>query len=651
MPGTARMPKNVMHHPLRPGLKITHETLFPLKLLAVAALYVLLAKLALTWFSPDGVIGVFWPASGLALGVLLIGGRRYAWAVLAGAFPADLLNGAPLPAALINAAGATAGALLGHWLLARDRKFDLNLQSMGDYGRLIWKGVVPASALSALIGVTSLTGFGILRFSSQDQNMLHWGIGDALGILLITPLILIWCTRPEELKDKTRWPEAVLVTGLILLIGQILFLGWFADVFPAFPRKGYWLFPLIGWAAARLGIHSVVTILCLVSAQAMHGIRENVAFFANAQVEARLLDGWFFLTALSLMGMSLAMYFRDRRQTEADLRIAATAFECQEGMIVTDANSRILRTNQSFTRIMGYTNEEVVGKTTTFMRADRHPAAFYENAWETGRREGTWHSEVWHRRKNGEVFQQWLTCTAVKDEQGAITNFVVMHMDITDRKQQEAQRLAEDAAHRDALVREVHHRIKNNLQGISGMLSNFAQAHPETGEILNQVKSQVRSIAVLHGLQGHSSMDTVRLCELTRSIATDVASVWQTPIDVDIPVLWTPNVIASNEAVPVALILNELMVNAVKHGGKAHGHVGVGLRKGQDEEHIQISIRNSGHLRSNLDRPTAHHAGLQLIDSLMPHQGARLSREQLDNHVLTQLELSPPVVHLEEGPQ
>lgn len=651
MPGTARMPKNVMHHPYRSGLKSTQKILFPLKLLGVAVVYMLLAKLALTWFSPDGVIGVFWPASGLALGVLLIGGRRYAWGVLAGSFLAELLMGLPLPAAVGGGAGATAGALLGHWLLTCDRKFDLNLQSIGDYGRLIWKGVVPASALSAFIGVTSLAGFGILSFASQDKNMLHWGIGDALGILLITPLILIWCKRPEELKDKTRWPEAVLVTGLILLIGQIVFLGWFPDVFPAFPRKGYWLFPLIGWAAARLGIHSVVTILCLVSAQAMYGVRENVAFFANEQIEAQLLDGWFFLTTLSLMGMSLAMYFRDRRQAEADLRIAATAFECQEGMIVTDANLRILRTNQSFTRIMGYTNEEVVGKTTTFMRSDRHPASFYENAWETGRREGTWHSEVWHRRKNGEVFQQWLTCTAVRDEQGAITNFVVMHMDITDRKRQEAQRLAEDAAHRDALVREVHHRIKNNLQGISGMLSNFAQAHPETEEILNQVKSQVRSIAVLHGLQGHSSMDTVRLCELTRSIATDVASVWQTPIDVDIPALWTPNVIASNEAVPVALILNELMVNAVKHGGKAHGHVGVGLRKGQDEEHIQISIRNAGYLRSNLDRPTAHRAGLQLIDSLMPHQGASLSREQLDDEVMTQLELSPPVIHLEERPQ
>ncbi len=337
-------------------------------------------------------------------------------------------------------------------------------------------------------------------------------------------------------------------------------------------------------------------------------------------------------------------------QTQASQRIAAIAFECQEGMIITDADRRILRTNKSFTRIMGYTQEEVVGKTTTFMRSDRHPASFYDAAWETGRREGVWNNEVWHRRKNGEVFQQWLTCTAVKDELGIITNYVVTHTDITLQKQQEAKRLADETTHRDALVREVHHRIKNNLQGITGLLRQFAQENPQTAEAINQAKSQIRSIAVLHGLQGHASMDTVRLCELVRAIAADVQSVWQTPINVDIPSLWTPGIIAEKEAVPIALVLNELLVNAVKHGGKVHGHVSVTLRKGADPETIQVAIRNSGHLRANTDRPAVRHAGLQLVAALMPREGARLTREQNGSEVLTQLEISPPVVHLEVAP-
>lgn len=628
-------------------LKISHKILFPLKLIGVATIYVLLAKLALTYFAPDNVIGVFWPASGWALAIVLVGGRQYAWGVLAGSFLADLLAGSSLAVALTSGAGATAGVLLAHWLLMRDRKFDLTLQTVGDYGRLIWKGAFPVSGLSAFIGVTILTASDVLPFADYDRNLLHWWIGDALGILLFTPLVLIWRQRPELLTNSTRWPEAALALGLTLLAGQVVFLGWFPDVFPAFPRKGYWLFPLISWAAARLGIHGVIALLCLVSVQAKLSIRENVGFFANPQAEAQLLDGWFFLAVLSLLGMSLAVYFKERRRTEADLRIAATAFECQEGMIITDANMRILRTNQSFGQIMGYTGEEVVGKTTTFMRSNRHPAAIYENAWATARCKGTWRSEVWHQRKNGEVFQQWLTCTAVRDEQGTITNFVITHTDITEQKRLEAKRLADDAAHRDALVREVHHRIKNNLQGITGMLSQFAQEHPDATDIINEAITQVRSIAVLHGLQGRSSMDTVRLCELTSAIAGDVQAVWQTPIAVDIPSIWTPGIIAEKEAVPIALVLNELLVNAVKHGGKAHGRVSVTLRKGQHSEAIQVSIRNSGRLRANTDRPTGHHAGLQLVASLMPREGASLSREQQENEVLTRLELEPPVVHLE----
>lgn len=338
------------------------------------------------------------------------------------------------------------------------------------------------------------------------------------------------------------------------------------------------------------------------------------------------------------------------KQAEEDQRIAAVAFECQDGMIITDAQMRILRTNHSFTRIMGYSNEEVLGRPTTFMRSDRHPPGFYENAWRVARDQGNWNDEVWHRRKNGEVFPQWLTCTAVKDKHGVITNYVVTHTDITSQKQLEAKRLADETAHRDALVREVHHRIKNNLQGISGLLRLFAQDNPQTTEAINQVMSQIRSIAVLHGLQGRTSMDTVRLCELTSAIAADVQSVWQTPVAVDIPALWTPGIIAEKEAVPIALVLNELLVNAVKHGGKAHGHVSVTLRKGEDPETIQVAIRNAGHLRANTDRPTAHHAGLQLIASLMPREGARLTREQRENEVLTQLEISPPVLQMEESP-
>lgn len=626
---------------------------FALRLLGVAAVYTVLAQLALKFFSLAGVIGTFWPASGWALAVLLLGGPRLAWGIFAGALVSELMLGLALPAAAASAGGATLGALLGNWLLRRDARFNPDLDTLGDYARLTVWAVIPASVLSALAGIGSMTATGSLSSSDLGRNMVQWVIGDALGIMLVTPLLLIWRQAPGELKDRWRWTEAALLLGLTLLAGQLVFQGWLTQELDSFVLKGYWLLPMAFWAAIRLGPHGAILVLCTISVQAMLSIHDNTGFLAHPDIQTRLVDGWFFVTFSWLMIMFLALLIKGYRHAESDLRIAATAFECQEGMIITDAQMRILRTNQSFTRIMGYRNEEVVGQTTTFMRSDRHPSSFYENAWRTGRERGVWNDEVWHRRKDGEVFPQWLTCTAVKNEDGVITNYVVTHTDISYRKQREAQEAAAQLAQltqRDALVREVHHRIKNNLQGISGLLRLFAQDNPQTTEAINQVMGQIRSIAVLHGLQGHASMDTVRLCELTSAIAADVQSVWQTPIAVDIPACWTPGIVTEKEAVPIALVLNELLVNAVKHGGKTHGHVSVTLRKGEEHETIQVDIRNSGRLRANTDRPTAHHAGLQLVASLMPREGARLTREQRENEVLTRLEISPPVLHLEKNP-
>lgn len=335
-------------------------------------------------------------------------------------------------------------------------------------------------------------------------------------------------------------------------------------------------------------------------------------------------------------------------QREQALRIAATAFECQEGMIITDANRVILRTNHSFTRIMGYTNEEVIGKNTSFMRSDRHPASFYDAAWETARQHGTWRAEVWHRRKNGEVFPQWLTSTGVKDARGNITHYVVTHVDITRQKQREAQRVADEVAHRDTLVREVHHRIKNNLQGITSLLRQFAQNHPETAAPMNQAIGQVQGISVIHGLQGGANRSSVRLCELTSAIASEIQGLWQIPLTVDIPPLWTPCVITETEAVPIALVLNELMVNAVKHGGKALGYLSITLRKGPEQNILHVTITNAGQLHPDDLQSEPRHNGLKLVAALMPRNGARIVRAQQGDRVVTLLELAPPVITLDQ---
>jgi len=125
------------------------------------------------------------------------------------------------------------------------------------------------------------------------------------------------------------------------------------------------------------------------------------------------------------------------RHAEAELRIAATAFESQEGMFVTDAAGVILKVNRAFSEITGYSAAEAVGQKSSLTKSGRHDAAFYAEMWKDIQTVGVWKGEIWNRRKNGEVYPEWLTITAVKNRQGETTHYVSTLTDITARKQAE----------------------------------------------------------------------------------------------------------------------------------------------------------------------------------------------------------------------
>jgi len=116
---------------------------------------------------------------------------------------------------------------------------------------------------------------------------------------------------------------------------------------------------------------------------------------------------------------------------DAALRLAATVFEAAQGMMVTYARGRILQVNRAFVRITGYSSEEVVGQTPRLLSSGRHVPDFYTVMWAAIAREGIWEGEIWNRRKNGEVYPEHLSITAVRDNDGEITNYVAALTDIT----------------------------------------------------------------------------------------------------------------------------------------------------------------------------------------------------------------------------
>lgn len=138
-------------------------------------------------------------------------------------------------------------------------------------------------------------------------------------------------------------------------------------------------------------------------------------------------------------------------QQRAELSMAAQVFEhSQEGIIITDADARMVRLNPAFQRITGYTADECVGQSPACMKSGLHDRAFYDAMWTALHVHGEWSGEIWNRRKDGQIFPEWLSISAIRDSGGLITHFIGVFTDITERKAQE-ERIAH-LAHHDALT-------------------------------------------------------------------------------------------------------------------------------------------------------------------------------------------------------
>ncbi|AEJ01128.1 diguanylate cyclase/phosphodiesterase with PAS/PAC sensor(s) [Nitrosomonas sp. Is79A3] len=170
------------------------------------------------------------------------------------------------------------------------------------------------------------------------------------------------------------------------------------------------------------------------------------------------------------MQRKLYIHENERKEAEEKLCIAAICFESQEAMMITDVRSNILRVNQAFTKSTGYTSEEVIGKTPRILQSGRHNNDFYREMWKVIKRTGGWQGEIWDRRKNGEVYPKWLTISAVKGSDGAVTHYVAMHSDITEHKN--AEKKIQKLAFFDQLT-DLPNRFLLNERITQAMLANI----------------------------------------------------------------------------------------------------------------------------------------------------------------------------------
>lgn len=169
------------------------------------------------------------------------------------------------------------------------------------------------------------------------------------------------------------------------------------------------------------------------------GIRWCLASYLPIQYEGEAaIIGWFY-------------DITERTRAEEKLKLAARVFsDAHEGIIITDASGNIIDINPTFSEITGYSREEMLGKNPSLLSSGKHESEFYGAMWQTLRDHGHWQGEIWNRRKNGELYAELLTISALRDEKGNTLHYIGLFSDITHSKHQ--QQKLELLAHYDALT-------------------------------------------------------------------------------------------------------------------------------------------------------------------------------------------------------
>jgi signal transduction histidine kinase/integral membrane sensor domain MASE1/ActR/RegA family two-component response regulator len=278
--------------------------------LAIAAVYFGAAKLGLSLADP-GVseqVTIVWPPTGIALFVFLVLGYRHWPGIVLGAFLANMTANESVPTACLIALGNTLEGILGAWLL---RVFHFNsLERLKDVVRLVVLAAGLSTTVSATIGVTSLCLAG-QEWTHFSRLWLLWWFGDAMGNLVMAPLLLTWLRRPAP-----RWPLGRIVEGAFLalsfiLLGQLVFGGESMTGFKNYPLE-YMVFPFVIWAALHFGQYGASTITFMASIIAISGTLAQCGPFAKGSALESLFLLQIFMGVVAMTGLVLAAITTER---------------------------------------------------------------------------------------------------------------------------------------------------------------------------------------------------------------------------------------------------------------------------------------------------------------------------------------------------
>ena len=188
-----------------------------------------------------------------------------------------------------------------------------------------------------------------------------------------------------------------------------------------------------------------------------------------------------------------------QKLAEEQLRIAAIAFESQQGMMITNPSGVIVRVNTAFTTTTGYSPEEAIGQTPRLLQSGRHDRDFYRAMWVSILRTGGWQGEIWDRRKNGEDYPVWLTISCVKDSNGVVTHYVGAHHEISERKNAEVAMLKLNTDLRDSRQQLRSMAAQGEVSREEEKKRIAREVHDELGQVLTALRMDMSALGMRFG--------------------------------------------------------------------------------------------------------------------------------------------------------
>jgi PAS domain S-box-containing protein len=429
-------------------------------------------------------ISPVWPASGLALAALLSLGVSRWPGVFLGAFAVAQLGDVPQAVNLAVSVGNTLEAVLGVLLLRR-LGFSNKLERLQDIVALVVGAAMGCTLISALVGPLSLTLAGIVSWEQFPKAAGVWWGGDALGIVVVTPVLLML----QQLRHLDRKVEAAALGIATLLVCREVFLGGWGGPGSAYVETLFF-FPLAVWAALRFGTHGAAFTSLLIAVLSIWGTVQRLGPFAQEPQARALLLVQLVIAINAITGLMLAAVIAERRNAVKRLELLAAAVQgVGEGVViseVTPQGPRIAFVNEAFGALVGRPLEELLGRSPREQLGELDPET-RQRLDEALSQPAPFRGRVLLARPDGTRVRSELQQSPMRDADGQVRHLVSLHRDVTAREELRTRMMAaERVATVGMLAAGVGHELTNplsylelSLAGASRSLAQGAAGVPE----------------------------------------------------------------------------------------------------------------------------------------------------------------------------